>query len=217
MKPPLKIDVFSDLCCPWCIIGATRLDAALSRLPADAPIDVEFHPFLLDRNTPASGVNVPEMLRIKHGVTDPRTIWARVESEARQSGIPLDLSRQPMAYSSIDGHTVIRAARAKGTQRALHRALIEGYFLGIQNIADHTVLDRIAREHGFGEGEVAALLADPGERQRTLDEADRAIALGIRSVPTFVLGGRRALPSGQSADQLYAIFRQAFNAEAVEA
>jgi len=206
----VKIDVYSDICCPWCLIGSARLDAAIALLPADVSVETVFHPFLLDHDTPADGINVRAMLLKKHGVADPTPMWRQIEAEAGRFGVPLQLAHQPMAYNSIDAHSVVRAGRAKGTQRALHRAIVEGYFLGGANISDTATLDGIAQAHGFAAGEVTALLQNPAERAQTIREADEAVRIGVRSVPTMVIGGRHALPSGgASAEQVAQALMQA--------
>jgi len=86
MAKLLKIDVFTDIVCPWCLVGSARLDKALVALPGDVEVVVENHPFYLDPTVPPEGVDVGEMLRAKYG-RDPRELWARVESEAAKAGI----------------------------------------------------------------------------------------------------------------------------------
>src|SRR5690606_8576009 len=94
MTKLLKIDVFTDVVCPWCLVGSARLDQAIAALPDDVEVEVENHPFYLDPTVPPEGVDVGEMLKSKYG-RDPKEMWARVESEAAKAGITLDLSRQP--------------------------------------------------------------------------------------------------------------------------
>ena len=84
----IKIDVWTDVVCPWCLIGSARLDKAISELPADVDVEVENHPFYLDPNTPPEGYDVGEMLSKKYG-REPREIWSRAEEQARLSGIDL--------------------------------------------------------------------------------------------------------------------------------
>src|SRR6201995_6050683 len=83
---PLHIDVVSDLVCPWCFIGARRLEQAIESLGGEPP-SVAFHPFLLDPSTPADGVELRSLRRRKYG-GDPETMFARVEGAARETGIP---------------------------------------------------------------------------------------------------------------------------------
>lgn len=122
MSRTLKIDLFTDVVCPWCLVGSARLDKAIAALPADVTADVENHPFYLDPNTPPEGYDVAEMLQSKYG-RDPHEMWARPEAEARQSGIDLDLSRQPRTFPTQKAHTLVRLARVKGTQHALANAI----------------------------------------------------------------------------------------------
>ena len=98
MSRTIKVDLFTDVVCPWCLIGSKRLDDAIAKLPAEVTVDVENLPFYLDPNTPPEGYDVAEMLRSKYG-RDPKTIWAHAEEQARLSGIDLDLSKQPRTVS----------------------------------------------------------------------------------------------------------------------
>src|SRR5690606_24056924 len=123
-----KIDVFTDIVCPWCLVGSIRLDRALAKLPADIQVEVENLPFYLDPDTPAEGVVVADMLRQKYG-RDPKGLWERVEGEARMSGIDLDLSLQPRSYPTAKAHTLVRVANARGTGHALANAITAAYFL----------------------------------------------------------------------------------------
>ena len=97
MPRTIKVDLFTDTVCPWCLVGSERLDQAIAALPPDVTVEVENHPFYLNPNTPEEGVVVADMLREKYG-RDPKEMWARVEGEAKASGIDLDLSQQPLSF-----------------------------------------------------------------------------------------------------------------------
>jgi predicted DsbA family dithiol-disulfide isomerase len=208
MPASLTIQVFTDLCCPWCVIGVIRLDKVLSTMTDEVRATVIHHPRILDPNTPESGASIRDLLMERYGV-EPSAAFAPAEAEARASGIPLSLSKQPYSYPTISGHTLIRHAGAKGTQHAIARALLEAYFLDARNIADIEVLDEIARRHGFVGGEVRAVLADPEERRLTLEDSNRSAALGVNSVPTFVFGDAGLVTGGLSETAFKAAIRQA--------
>lgn len=193
----IKIDVFSDIVCPWCLIGSVRLDRAIaaSGIP-DAEIDLVYHPFLLRPDTPPEGYDLRAELQRKYGV-DPRQMFARVEAAAQESGIDLDLSKQPRIYPTLAGHTLLRHARDKGTQRALAKALFDAYFLEARNIADEDVLVSVATQHGFAPEEVRAVVADPRELQRTQLDIGMGSSIGIRGVPYFVFEQSFALSGAQ--------------------
>ncbi|HTJ56352.1 MAG TPA: DsbA family protein, partial [Devosiaceae bacterium] len=152
MPKSLKIDLFTDVVCPWCLIGTARLDRAIAALPEDVVVEVENHPFYLDPNTPAEGVVVADRLREKYG-REPREMWDRVEAEALKAGVTLDLSQQPRMFPTAKAHTLTRLARTLGTQYALAKAIAEAYFLEHRLINDDEVLADLAVAHGFERAE----------------------------------------------------------------
>ena len=201
MPKTVKIDLFTDIVCPWCLVGSARLDQALARLPADVTADVENHPFYLSPDTPAVGVVVADMLRQKYG-RDPRQMWERVENEARASGIALDLSKQPRAYPTAKAHTVIRLARAKGTQHALANAISAAYFLEQKQVNDDEVLAEIAEQYGYTREEALRVMHDPVALKQSHDLAVLAARQGITGVPYFVFNNTYAL-SGCQPDAMF--------------
>ena len=202
MPRTIKIDLFTDTVCPWCLVGAERLDQAIAALPPDVPVDVENHPFYLDPNTPEEGVVVADMLRQKYG-RDPREMWARVEGEARASGIDLDLSRQPRSYPTRKGHTLVRLARVKGTQHALANAIARAYFIEHRLINDDEVLADIAVRHGYAREEALLAIRDPDELGTTHDLAVAAARQGIQGVPFCIFDNRFAV-SGCQPQEVFA-------------
>ncbi|HEY0918381.1 DsbA family oxidoreductase [Devosia sp.] len=203
----LKVDLFTDTVCPWCLIGAARLDRAIAALPKDVVVDVENHPFYLDPETPAEGHVVADMLREKYG-REPREMWDRVEGEARASGIDLDLSRQPRSYPTAKGHTLVRLARVKGTQHALANAIIWAYFMEHRQINDDEVLADIAVRFGYAREEALQVMADPDALGETHDLAVAAARQGIRGVPFFVFNRRYALSGCYPQDAFDRVLRQ---------
>jgi len=181
--------------------------AALGR-----PAVVTHHPFLLDPNTPPEGDDVPARLRRKYGVP-PEALWARLEAEARKSDLELDLSKQRWSYPTARAHTLIRRAAAKGTQRALVRALYRAYFQQARNIHDTAVLAEVAAPHGFDADEVAELTADEGELAATREEAQAASGAGIDGVPFFVFGERLAVAGAQPESVLRSAIEQVTTAD----
>lgn len=91
----LKIDLYMEITCPWCIIAHHRLDKVLAERFPELEVDIRQHPVLLLPNAPAEGLYIPDLLLSRYGVTDPKASFARPEAEARASGLDLDLSRQP--------------------------------------------------------------------------------------------------------------------------
>lgn len=199
MTKTLKIDVFTDVVCPWCLVGSARLDQALAASPDDVEVVVENHPFYLDPTVPPEGVDVGEMLRAKYG-KDPREMWARVEGEAAKAGITLDLSQQPRMFNTAKAHTITRLAKPNGNQHELANAIAEAYFLEHRQINDDNVLADIAVEFGFDRGDALDAMNDVNELAITEKLATDAAAQGIRGVPFFVFGEKYALSGAQPDD-----------------
>jgi predicted DsbA family dithiol-disulfide isomerase len=199
MTKQLKIDVFTDVVCPWCIVGSARLDAAIAKLDDDVDVIVENHPFYLDPDTPAEGVIVADMLRLKYG-KDAREMWERVEGEARKAGVDLDLSKQPRMYPTKKAHTITRLAKPLGIQHELANAIANAYFLEHRQINDDNVLADIAVEFGFDRGDALDAMNDRHELAITEQLATDAAAQGIRGVPFFIFGGKYALSGAQPAE-----------------
>lgn len=216
MPRTIKIDLFTDTVCPWCLVGAARLDQAIAALPDDVVVEVENHPFYLDPNTPEEGVVVADMLREKYG-RDPKQMWERVEGEARKTGIDLDLSKQPRSYPTRKGHTLVRLAKIKGTQHALANAIAWGYFMDHQLINDDEVLADIAVQHGFAREEALRAVRDPDELGTTHDLAIAAAQQGIQGVPFFVFDHKFAVSGCQPAEVFARAFEFALDPEKMAA
>jgi predicted DsbA family dithiol-disulfide isomerase len=214
MARSLSIDLFTDTVCPWCLVGALRLDKAIAKLPADVTVVLERQPFYLDPNTPPEGHDVGEMLRRKYG-RDPREIWAHCEAEARRSGIELDLSKQPRTFPTQKGHTLVRLARTKGTQHALANDIAWTYFMEHRQINDDEVLAGIATRHGYAHEEALQVLRDPDELGVTHDLAIDALQTGIQGVPFFVFDNRFSLPGCMPEEVFDRALRIAIGEEAL--
>ena len=196
MSKSLRIDVFTDVVCPWCLVGAARLDKAVAELPGDIAVEIQNHPFYLDPNVPAEGVIVADVLRERYG-RDPKEMWARVEGEAKKAGIDLDLSQQPRMFPTAKAHTLTRLAKPLGTQHALANAIAAAYFLDHRQINDDAVLADLAVAHGFERAEALRVINDPEELAITEGLAQQAAAQGINGVPFFVFGEKYAMSGAQ--------------------
>jgi predicted DsbA family dithiol-disulfide isomerase len=210
MARTLKVDLFTDIVCPWCLIGSARLDKAIAALPADVAVEVENHPFYLDPNTPPEGYDVGEMLREKYG-REPKAIWARAEDEAKKSGIDLDLSQQPRTFPTQKGHTIVRLAKPKGTQHALANAIAAAYFLEHRQVNDDDVLAEIAGGFGFTHEEALSDMRDPRELAISHQMAMDAAQQGIQGVPFFIFDHRFALSGAQPEEVFAMAFDKALN------
>jgi len=202
----LSIDLVTDIVCPWCFIGLARLDKAIEQTGIEAA--VSHHPYFLDPDLPEEGVDVAEKLKARYG-GDIGTMFARVEEEARASGIALDLSKQPRQRPTTRAHALIAAAAGKGTQHALARDLFETHFLKYENIADADILAKVAIRHGFTDAEARAVIADAEALAETRRQAAAMAELGIGGVPFFIFDRRLGLSGAQPESVFVDALRQA--------
>lgn len=192
----VRIEVVSDIVCPWCLIGARRLDRALALRPG-LHVEVIHHPFLLEPEhclpihmanhvNSARGADLRERWRRRYG--SPERMFRRLEAVARADGIDLDFTRAGRTVSTISAHTLLRHAAEKGTQRGLVRALYGAYFLEGRDVGDAEVLTSIASQFGFAPAETSELLGDPGEVTITRELARAAAERGVSGVPHTTIG-----------------------------
>ena len=211
MTQSIRIDLFTDVVCPWCLIGTARLDQALATLPKDVNVEILHHPFLLDPTTPEEGQNTKERLKAKYG-GDIDAMQARVEGAARDAGVPLDMSVQPMSYPTIKPHTLIRSA-APEHQYGLAKAFAAAYFLEGKDITDDDLLADIAAEHGYTREVALKLIADEAENSTTKAMAVSASQQGINGVPFFIFNNQFAISGGQPLEVFQRAFRVALGRE----
>lgn len=203
VEKPIVVEVYADMVCPWCFVGTERLDAAVAQSGLGQRVVIQHKTFLLNADTPPEGIDVAQMLREKTG-REPKELFARVESFAKESGIALDLSKQPRQYSTVKGHALLRHAAKKGTQRGLEQALFRANFMDGKNISDEATLISLATPHGFTADEVTRIVNDPQELEATRAEAIAASRQGITGVPFFVFPNGQRLSGAQPTETLKA-------------
>jgi predicted DsbA family dithiol-disulfide isomerase len=201
----LTIDFVSDVVCPWCFIGFTRLEQALDQA-GEGEAELTLRPFQLDPTIPPEGVDLREHLAKKYGA-DPVSMFARVEAAARESGIALDFSKIRRFPNTLAAHALIGAAKAKGTQRAMARAVFAAYFIEGRDLTDNAVLTAIGVANGLSAEEATSALSDPKALDEVRGEAAELSAQGISGVPFTVFDGKLAVSGAQSL----AVFRQAID------
>jgi len=198
----LQIDLYTEISCPWCLVGQYRLDKVLRERFPTLVTDIRHHPVLLLSHVPATGLYIPDLLKTRYGVTDPKSAFARAEAEALKSGLALDLSHQLYTYPTQAAHALIMAAREKGTQHKLAVAITEAYFIGAKNIADVNILADIALPYGFERDEAISIATDPAWHARVEQEAENSMLQGVRSVPHFIFAEQFEINGGRSEDEI---------------
>lgn len=196
----MRLDIFSDPICPWCLIGKAQLDRALEAAPHH-PFTVAWHPFRLNPDLPAGGADRTEYLAAKFGGPERvAAMEARVAEAARAAGVEIDFAAIARVPDTLDAHRLIHWAGIEGRQSAVVSALFRAYFREGRDIGDAGVLADIGAGAGLDGDMLARLLASDADRDTVAALAAEAGARGIRAVPTFLIAGAHAVEGAQPAD-----------------
>ena len=205
---PLKIDIVSDVVCPWCYIGKKRIENAFALVP-DVPVDVNFRPFFLNPWVPREGTSREAYLTTKFGSVDAyKGIAGRVVTAADEEGLtyrPDLVKRQP---NTIDCHRLIHWAEATGKAAEMKQRLMELYFRDGGDLTATDVLVQAAADCGLDPDDVPRRLATDEDVALVSSQAQEASDKGISGVPTFVFAQKYAVSGAQPADLLARAIRQ---------
>jgi predicted DsbA family dithiol-disulfide isomerase len=208
----LRVDVWSDLVCPWCAIGNRRLERALEAFPHRDRVEVVWHSFELDPAAPRvlEGDHV-EQLAAKYGRTyeQARAMVQRVIDLAAEDGLTLRLL-QARAGNTFDGHRLLHFAAERGMEPAVRQRFFRGYMTEGEAIGDRETLVRLAAEAGLPAEEARQVLDSDRYAQDVRDDEAAAAAIGIGGVPFFILGGRVGVSGAQPVELFGRALEQAW-------
>lgn len=203
----LLVEVWSDVMCPFCVLGKHRFAQALARFPYHDDVEVVWKSFQLDPTLRAdSPMTINEYLASRKGI-DPRQAAAmndRLTRAGAQEGIVYHFDRAIVA-NTFDAHRLLHLARDLGKQNEAAERLFAAYFSEGLDVADHSVLAQIGRDVGLDSALVTATLASDRCADAVRADIAEARELGIDGVPFFVLDRKFAVSGAQDA----ALFLQA--------
>ncbi|MEQ6203883.1 DsbA family oxidoreductase [Sulfitobacter sp. HNIBRBA2951] len=197
MTELVKLDIMSDPICPWCYIGKAHLDRALAAAP-DHPFEIEWHPFQLNPDMPAEGMDRRDYLEGKFGGKEGAVkAYAPVVEHAEAAGLKINFEGMQRTPNTLNAHRLIHWAGIEGRQTAAVSALFKAYFVDTRDIGDAEVLADIADSIEMDASLVTRLLKTDEDAQAIRDRDGHSRKMGISSVPTFIVGGRHAVPGAQ--------------------
>jgi len=184
-----RLDVYSDVICPWCFIGKQHMQRALRMLGDEGlAFAVAWRPFQLNPGMPPSGVARDEYRRAKFGsLGRSRELDAQVAGAARVAGIEIRHDLMRRTPNTVDAHRLIRLAGAHGRQDAVVNRLFQDYFVEGRDIGDRAVLLAAADAAGMDRAVTEASLAGDDGRAEVLAEDAAVRRAGLQGVPTFAL------------------------------
>jgi len=201
-RRPIRIDVVSDVVCPWCFIGKRRLEKALA-LASDVPVEVHYRPYYLNEWIPAEGMRREEYLTTKFGSPDRyKDIARRVQAAAAAEGLVYAVEKMSRQPNTRDPHRLIRWAEGIGKAPEMKQRLMDLYFTEGGDLTDREVLVQAAVDCGLEAAIMRRRLAADDDEERVEQDANSAKEAGIDGVPCFILGGRMAVQGAQAPEYL---------------
>ena len=211
MSERVTIDIWSDVMCPWCLVGWGQLSRALEALEGEIDAEIRWRPFELNPDMPEEGEERTAHIARKYGRTleQSRDVQGHMRAMAEEAGVSLDYSGgetpEPaaMMWNTFFAHKLLGWALATaGTeaQTRLKLALFAAHFHHQRKIGEAEVLLDIAVEEGFERPEAAAALADEQLGQMIRMEERHAFDLNITGVPAMVVDGKFLIPGAQGAE-----------------
>lgn len=216
MSTPVRIDVVSDVVCPWCFIGKKRLEQAVAMTPG-IPVEVHFRPYFLNDWIPLEGMSREQYLTAKFGSPESyKDIAQRVTAAAAGEGLVYAsdrISRQP---NTRDSHRLIRWAEAIGKAPEMKQRLMDLYFSEGADLSNTDVLVQAAADVGLDPAQVRADLASDKDVAEVEQEVQKAKEAGIQGVPVFIFDGKFAVSGAQLPEYLAQAIARAAQGEAAE-
>src|SRR5687767_14417465 len=185
----MRVEIWSDVVCPWCYIGKRRFEAALAAFPHKDQIDVVHRSFELDPSQPKGRTqNTVQMLAAKYrmSVEQARDMMTRVEQTAAELGLEYHLANT-LSGNTVDAHRVLHLAKSRGLQDQAIERLYRAYFTEGQSLFDHDSLIRLAAEAGLDPTEVRQVLESDEYADAVQQDESEAHQLGATGVPFFVI------------------------------
>lgn len=219
MPVQLRIDIVSDVVCPWCAIGYAKLAHASATLGGRAEIAVRWHPFELAPDTPPEGQLLSDYSRERYGATSEQAQSSRrrITEAATATGLDFRYTPESRIYNSFDAHRLLAWAGETGGQTRLQIALFTAYFTDQANIADEAVMLNAVEAAGLDADEARAVLADGRYREQIRVEQAYWQDRNITGVPTFIVNDKYMIPGAQETETLVRYLERVIEKEALPA
>jgi predicted DsbA family dithiol-disulfide isomerase len=208
MTQPLRIDFISDIACPWCAIGLSSLQRALSNLGDKVDAQIAVHPFELNPDMEPAGKPIIAYLGEKYGRTPEQIEETQAMIRARGADVGFAFGARTHVYNTFDAHRLLHWAGLKGQQLPLKLALLQVYHGDGKDPGNHEVLVEAARSVGLDVDEARKVLESGDYTAEVRAEERNNQAMGIQSVPSIIFNGRYLATGGQPVEAFEQIIEQ---------
>lgn len=205
----LRVDIWSDIACPWCYIGKRRFEAALQDFAHKDNVEIVYHSFELDPTSPALNPQTSvQMLAQKYGRTPAQAqqMLGQVTQTAADEGLTYDFDQVKLANTFL-AHQLIQLAATQNLGPQMKERLLRAYFTEGANLSDLETLVALGAEVGLQTDQVRAALGSGEYASAVRQDEAQAQSLGISGVPFYVLGGKYGISGAQGPE----VFGQALN------
>ncbi len=198
-KTKIRIDIVSDVVCPWCIVGYKRLQKALATMADKIEAELHWHPFELNPQMAEEGENLREHIMTKYGATaqDSDRNRNNLTQIGAELGFEFGFSDNMRMQNTFKAHQLIHYARLQGKETEMELRLFSAYFSEHKDINDIETLVAEAKLVGLDENESRAILSDGRYAYDVRSEEQEWVAKGVRSVPTYIINQKYAISGAQ--------------------
>lgn len=206
--PALRIDIVSDIVCPWCVVGYRQLAEALKQ--THTAHEIHWHPFELNPDMPEEGQNLREHIMEKYGSSQQESDASRIRiTEAgAEVGFEFNFTDDTRIHNTFKAHQLLHWAADYGLKHELKQALFAAHFTDNRNISDEEVLADIAEDVGLDREQALAVLADQRYAEVVRTAEQQMQQQGIQSVPAVIFNQRHLVSGAQGVENFKSILNQ---------
>lgn len=208
----MKIEIWSDVMCPFCYIGKKHFETALENIPYKDNIEVEWKSFQLNPDLSKTEVtSVKEYLIEAKGVSEEQVIGMNNQIAEMGKTVGIDFNQEnSKVVNTSDAHRLIHFAQSKGKGNEIEEALFKAYFTDGKNVADYTILSEIGEEIGLNKTEVLEMLNSDAYVFDVASDILDARNIGVSGVPFFVVDRKYAMSGAQPVEYFVSALTQAY-------
>jgi len=193
----IKIDIVSDVACPWCYVGKRRLESALAEWDG-APVEIEWHPFQLDPSIPAEGMSRKEYLINKFGSIERiQPMIDNLLAVGKELDIAFDFGNESISINTLPLHQLLHVAGEEGFQDELKERFLKAYFEENLKLNDIEVLSSLMSAHGWSKEKVERIITDQDIAEKVKSEIAYYQQRGVSGVPFFVINDQYGISGAQ--------------------
>ncbi|MXN63848.1 thioredoxin domain-containing protein [Stappia sp. GBMRC 2046] len=210
----IRVDLVSDVVCPWCIVGYKQLEKAVGK--SGVGVELYWHPFELNPKMPQEGQNLREHIAEKYGTTPEQSVAARerLTNIGAELGFAFRYADDMRMYNTFQAHQLLHWAQEQGRQTELKLELFSTFFTNRKDVSDPAVLAAAAGRVGLDEQEARKILDENRYADAVRSEERFWIERGIQGVPAFILNRKYLVSGAQGADALAEVLTQVSAEEA---